>query len=593
MELAWQGWFTLGVLLLTLGGLAFTRYAPDLILVGALTLLIVSGVLTPSEALAGLANPGLATVGVLFAVVAGLIDTGSVQQLGRIVFGRTASLHVAKVRMMAPVIAMSAFLNNTPVVAMMVPAIEDWCRRQRISVSKFMLPLSYAAIFGGTCTLVGTSTNLIVHGLVLERTDLGPIGFFELAWVGLPFSLVATAFVVLAGPRLIPERKPPLDTPSDPREYVAELAVQPQSPLIGQTIEQAGLRNLPGAFVAEIERGDTVLPAVAPTEKLQSGDVLVFVGMVDSVADLVKLKGLAPVAHQLFKLDQPRPERRLIEAVISVNCPLVGQTIREGRFRARYGAVVIAAARAGERIRRKIGDIVLRPGDTLMLEAPPSFLEQQRNSRDFLLVSELQGWTAPRHERSRYAVSILAAMVLLTATSLLSMLEAALLAAGLMIATRCTTGSSARSSVDWSVLTIIGASLGLGAAMETTGAAQAIADSWLSIGGRDPMLALAVVFVLTSLFTCFITNNAAAVLVFPVAQATAASLGVSLWPFVVTIMMGASASFATPIGYQTNLMVYGPGGYRFGDYLRLGVPLVLLLGAMTLLIVPRVWPLVP
>ena len=591
MALTWEAWFTLGTLGLTLTALVFTRIAPDLILVAGLTLLLVGGVLEPGEALAGLANPGLATVGVLFAVVAGLIDTGSVGALSRLILGRRQSLAVTKARLMLPVIGMSAFLNNTPVVAMMVPAIEDWCRRQRVSVSKFMMPLSYAAIFGGTCTLIGTSTNLIIHGMVLDRTTLGPMGFFELAWVGLPFSVVATLFVIVAGPSLLPERKPPLAQPDDPREYVAELSVQPGSPLIGKTIEQAGLRHLPGAFVAEIERGDSVLPAVAPTERLQAGDVLVFVGMVDSVADLIKLKGLTPVAEQLFKLDVPRPERKLIEAVISDTCPLAGRTIREGRFRERYGAVVIAAARNGARIQGKLGDIVLRPGDTLMLEAPPSFMEQHRNTRDFLLISELVGWTAPRHERSRYAVTILAGMVLLTATSVLTMLEAALVAAGLMILTRCTTGPSARAQVDWSVLTVIGASLGLGAAMESSGAAGAIASTWISLAGDNPMTALAAVFLLTSLFTCFITNNAAAVLVFPIAQATAASLDVSLWPFVVTLMMGASASFATPIGYQTNLMVYGPGGYRFADYMRLGVPLVLLLGVVTLWIVPRVWPL--
>ena len=332
-----------------------------------------------------------------------------------------------------------------------------------------------------------------------------------------------------------------------------------------------------------------MLLAVAPIERLQGGDRLVFVGIVDSVVDLVKSKDLVPAPDQLFKLDTPRPERALVEAVVSRVSPLVGQTIRDGRFRSRYGAVVIAVARDGERVRGKVGDIKLRAGDTLLIEARPSFLEQQRHSRDFLLVSEIPGATPPRHERATVSVLILLAMVVAAAT-FADMFLAALVASGLMIATRCTTSARARASIDWSVLAVIGASFGLGTALETTAAAAYLARAWLSYAGGGPWLALAVVYLVTMVFTEFITNNAAAVLVFPVAQATANALEVSFWPFVVAIMMAASASFATPIGYQTNLMVYGPGGYRFADYVRFGLPLNLLLAAVTICLIPLFWP---
>ena len=241
-------------------------------------------------------------------------------------------------------------------------------------------------------------------------------------------------------------------------------------------------------------------------------------------------------------------------------------------------------------MRAKIGDIELRSGDTLLVESRPSFLTQQRNSRDFLLVSELQGVTLPRHEKSGIASAILAGMVVVAATGIVSMFEAALAAAGLMLITRCINLSAARESIDWSVLTVIGASLGLGQAMESSGAAEAIAYAWIAATGTHPLLALAAVYVTTSALTEVITNNAAAVVIFPIAAATAESLGVSLWPFVAVIMMGASASFATPIGYQTNLMVYGPGGYRFTDYLRIGLPLNVLLGIVTVLLAPLIWP---
>ena len=585
-----DAWITLAVVVCTLAALIGTRAAPDVVLVAALTVLMITGVLSPAEALQGLANPGLATVGVLYVVAAGLISTGAVHALGTTLLGWPRSTAAAQLRLMLPVVGVSGFLNNTPLVAMLVPVVEDWARRCQISVSKLMMPLSFAAIFGGTLTLIGTSTNLVVYGLVLEETSLGRMGFFEIGAVGLPCAIVGVLFVVFAQKWLLPERKPPLADFGEAREYALEMLLESPSPMIGKSVEEAGLRRLPGAFLAEIERGDTVLPAVAPTEKLQAGDRLLFVGAVSSVTELLRLRGLVPAPEQVFKLNAPRPERRVFEVVVSDRSPVTGRTIRDGRFRSRYNAVVLAVARNGERLRGKIGDIELQAGDTLLLESGPNFLTQQRDSRDFLLVSELQGITIPRHEKSWLALAILLVMVAAASTGALSMLEAGLVAAGLMVATRCITLNDARASVDWSVLTIIAAALGIGQAMQTSGIAEWVAQAWLGAAGGNPLLALAAVYLVTSVFTEMVTNNAAAVMVFPIAAAAAESLGVSLWPFVVVIMMAASASFATPIGYQTNLMVYGPGGYRFADYLRMGLPLNVLLGVVTVTLAPLIWP---
>jgi len=588
-----DAWLTLAVVGLTMAALVGSRVAPDFILVGSLTVLIVSGVLSPSEALAGLGNPGLATIGILYVVVAGLVETGAANAASTRLLGRPRSLASAQLRLMLPVSAVSSLLNNTPVVATMVPVVEDWSRRTGLAVSKLMIPLSYAAILGGTCTLIGTSTNLIVHGLVLETTDLGPMGFFAIGALGLPAVIIGTIFVVSVGRWLLPDRSPPLGEPEATREYTIEMQLENSSPLVGKSVEEAGLRHLPGAFLAEIERRDVVLPAVAPTERLQGGDRLLFVGAVESMADLLGMRGLVPVPDQVTKLAVPRPERSLVEVVVSASCPVVGRTIRDGRFRTRYEAVVVAVARNGERLRGKVGDIMLRAGDTLLLEARPMFAQRHRSSRDFLLVSEFRGSAVPRHDKAWLAGTILLGMVVVAALGVVSMLEAALVAGALMVITRCTTGSAARASVDWSVLIVIGAALGIGSAMEVSGAASAIAGSWLGLAGDNPLLALAAVYALTNLFTETITNNAAAVLVFPIAQATAVGLGVSLWPFVAVIMMAASASFATPIGYQTNLMVYGPGGYRFSDYARIGLFLNVLLGLVAVLLAPLVWPFTP
>ena len=585
-----DGWITLAILGFTVALLASSRVPADLTFGLALTLLILTGVLAPAEALEGLGNPGLVTVGVLYVVVSGLVETGAAYAIGARLLGRPSSEHRARIRLMLPVSVVSAFLNNTPVVAMMVPVVEDWARRIRVPVSKLMIPLSYAAILGGTCTLIGTSTNLVVNGLVLETTDLGSIGFFQIGALGLPALVVGTTFVVLFGRWLLPDRQAPFATPASGREYTIELMLEASSPLVGKTVEEAGLRNLPGAFLVEIERADTILPAVAPTEQLQAEDRLLFAGAVDSMAELMRVRGLVPVPDQLDKLSVPRPERSLVEVVVSDSSPVVRRTIRDARFRTVYDAVVLAVARDGQRLSGKVGDVTLRAGDTLLLETRPTFVAQYKSSRDFLLVGEVRGSAVPRHDRAWVALLVLAAMVGSAALGVLSMLEAALVAAGLMLITRCTTGSDARASIDWSVLIVIGAALGLGSAMESSGAALRIAEAWLGLAGENPWIALAAVYLLTSVFTELITNNAAAVLVFPIAQATAAGLGVSLWPFVGVIMIAASASFATPIGYQTNLMVYGPGGYRFGDYVRIGLPLNLLIGIVTVLLAPLVWP---
>jgi len=585
-----DAWITLLVVASSLACLVSNRFSPEIVLVGALASLLLFGVLDTTQALSGFANPGLVTVAILYVVVAGLVDTGAVQVFGARLLGRPRGVAGAQTRLMLPVMGISAFLNNTPVVAMLVPVVEEWCRRHQLSVSKLMLPLSYAAIFGGCCTLIGTSTNLIVHGLVLEHTTLGPMGFFDIAAVGLPVALVGFGFVLSTQRWLLPERIPPLLVAESAREYTIEFTVDRGSPLVGRSIERAGLRHLPGVFLSGIWRDDNVLVAVPPTEILQADDRLVFVGAVDSVVELVRQPGLTPVTDKQHDIATPRSNRQLVEVVISSSCPMIGHTIRDARFRSHYEAVVIAAAHNGARIEGRIGDIVLHAGDTLLLEARPTFVQQHQHNRDFLLIHPLRGDAVPRHDRAWLATSILVLMVVLATAGWLSMLEAALLAGGLMLVTQCTKAASARASIDWSVLVVIGASLGLGTAMQVSGLAQLIADSGLDLVGGQPWLALLVIYALTSAMTEVITNNAAAVLMFPIAQAAAETLGVSLWPFIAVLMLAASASFATPIGYQTNLMVYGPGGYRFSDYLRIGLPLNVVLGLVTVGLAPFIWP---
>ena len=585
----WQAILTAGAVVATLVGLLVVQRAPDMVMIFAVVTLLAAGIVSPEEALKGMSNEGMVTVAALFVVAAAIERTGALATLVDRVLGRPATLASAQFRTMVGPGVLSAFVNNTPVVALMVPAIRDWARKNRFPVSKLLMPMNAAVVLGGLCTLIGTSTNVVVSGLVAAKRG-HPLGMFDITWLGVPLFLVGLVYLVVAGKYLLRDRTPVLDSSADPRQYTLEMIVEPGSPLAGRSIEEAGLRHLDGLFLMEIDRGGHVIAAVSPTTGLEAGDRLVFVGVLDSVVELQKIRGLRPASDQVFSLDGPRSERVLVEAVVSASCPLVGRTIRDGHFRTTYGAVVIAVARDGERVQRKIGDIALEPGDTLLLEAGPSFLERQRSNRHFYLVSEVDGSNPPRHDKAWIAGVVLAAMVLAAATELVPMVAAALVAACAVVATRCISSGEARRSIEWESLLLIAASFGLARAMEKTGLAESIAHSTIAAAGDRPHLVLAALYFVTMVFTELMSNNAAAVLTFPIAWQTAADLGVNPMPFVMAITVAASCGFATPMGYQTNLMIYGPGGYKFADYVRFGGLLNLLVMALTVALAPLIWP---
>lgn len=609
-----EAWLTVGVIFASLGLLASTRLSTDVVLLGALTSLWGGGALlkylnltqtaifnTPQQAVGGFANDAVLTVGVLFLVVAGLQETGAIDLLVQRLLGQPKTTTGALLRMAGPVGVTSAFLNNTTVVALFLPIVNDWCKKSRLAPSKLMIPLSYLAILGGVCSLIGTSTNLIVNGLLQNLAGKGGLladytngmGMFEITWVGLPCAIGGSLFLMLTHRWLLPVRQSAVGQHSDPREYTVEMMVEPGSILVGKSIEEAGLRHLPSTYLMEIQRAGQVLQAVGPQERLQANDRLVFVGIASSMVDLQKIRGLKPATDQIFKLDSQRTQRILIEAVVSNTCPLVGMTIRDGHFRTRYNAVVIAVGRNGERIQEKIGNIVLQSGDSLLLEALPSFVDQQRNSRDFYLVSHLENSTPLRHERAWIAILIFLLMIVAVTAGWVSMLLGGAIATLLMLLTRCCTEDQAFREVNWRILLAIGASLGLGSALESTGAAKYMAESMVQALGTGPWISLAVIYLVTLIVTELITNNAAAVLMFPIAVATAIQVGVHPIPFIITVAVAASCGFATPLGYQTHMMVFGPGGYRFRDFLRIGAPMDLVVGAIAVTLIPVIWPFVP
>ncbi|WGK68517.1 SLC13 family permease [Candidatus Haliotispira prima] len=583
----WQGWFSLILMAGALTVLIFTRIGTHLVMLSVVAVLGSLGILDYREALEGFGNPGLITVAAMFVIAAGLQGAGSVDMLSGRLLGQPKSVRSALARIFAPVLLLSAFLNNTPVVATMIPAIHTWCRRIRIAPSKLMIPLSYTAILGGTLTMIGTSTNLVVNSQYQALTGEPGFSLFAITPLGLPVALVGLLFMWLCFPKWLPDRSDK-QAFANLREFTLEVCVASDGPLVGKTVMEAGLRDLERLYLAEIERQGSIITAVPSEEKLHAGDRLTFAGDTQAISDLLRINGIVPSSDSSCSLDRSEgggqghhAERCLVEAVVSPHCAAVGLAIRDARFRARYGAVVLAVARSGERVRGNLSSIVLETGDTLLLEARPAFVSRQRYSKDFLLISDFD-IEAPRRGRAYLAWGILLAVVALAAFNLLSMLNAALLGALAMIFSGCCSVSQAEKSLDLTVLLTIAASFALGAALQKTGVAGFLAPRILALSGGSPLLLLCLTYLAVSLLTAVITNNAAAVLLLPIVLEIVTEAGLPAKPFVFAIMMGASAGFATPLGYQTNLMVYGPGGYRFSDFLKVGLPMNLLLGIVTL-----------
>ena len=566
------------------------RLAVDFALVLCMTALLVSGVLTPNEAFQGFANTALFIIACFYVVSAAIKESGALHWWIMRWLGQRKPVSRAIPRIMWPVALISSVISNTPVVAIFIPLIQDWCRRHNITASKLLIPLSYASILGGTCTLIGTSTNLLVVGMLQGTPEADELSLFTPALVGLPLVVIGVLYFVVLGHRLLPARQGISESTPDSREYAVSMRVEEGGALSGMTIADAGLRHLQHSFLSELQSKGHVIPAVGPEEILKDNDILVFVGQPEAVSELRQFRGLVPAEGEILKLDVPYSSRALIEAVVSPTSNLVGKTVKESTFRTLFGGVILSVSRNGQRISQKVGSIVVRSGDTLLLEAARGFVRRHRYNRDFLLLSRIDDATIPNLSKAPVALGLLGLFIVLVVTGSLSLIAASLLLVIALGATKCISLEFAQRSVDMRLLLAIGASLALGFALQKTGLAGLAAQGIMSLADGNPYINLLLLYVVTVIVTELITNNAAAVLMFPLAQSLSVELDASLLPFVMTIMFAASASFLTPFGYQTNLMVQGPGGYQFGDYFRVGILLSLLVGVTVVLLVPIVWP---
>ncbi len=589
--MTFDAWLTLAVLAGMIVILARDIVAPSVAVVGSVVVLLVARVIGPGEAFQGFSNSAPITVAALYVLARAVDKTNAIQPLVGWVLGEQSSVRASLTRLLVPSAAASAFLNNTPIVAMLVPQLTNWADRHRTSVSRFLMPLSFAAMFGGMITLIGTSTNLVVSGL-LESHGYSALGMFELSPIGVPLAVAGIAAIVILAPNVLPERRAPRQALSESaREFVVAMEVEAGGPLDGKAVGEGRLRNLEGVFLVEVERdGETIVP-VAPETVLHGGDRLTFVGKADTVLDLQALRGLRSREAEHFReFDTHR--HTFFEAVIGPGSPLVGGTLKEAGFRGRYQAAVVAIHRAGQRVRAKLGAVRLHAGDTLLLISDPGFGDRWRDRSPFLLVSRVGGSAPAVSRKAPLVIGILAAVVVIAALGVMPILHAALVAAFAVVLLGVLTPGEARHAVDLDVILVIAGAFGLAAALEGSGLAQRGADGlvtafgeWGATGG------LAGVTVATIGLHAIITNNATAVLMFPIAISTATQLGADPRPFAVCVAIAASAGFLTPIAYQTNVMVYGPGGYRFGDYARLGWILTIIVLAATVLLVPVFWPL--
>ncbi len=580
-------YFTFVILIILTVVLVKDIVSAEIAVFGALIIFLLAKIITVKEAFAGFSNPGVISIALLFIVAGGLKSAGLMNTLSGIMLGKNNSgLRFKLLRLMLPVTASSAFMNNTPIVAILLPSVKSWAEKNNLSPSKFLIPLSYAAILGGMITLIGTSTNLIVHGLLIQN-GLKGFSFFEITPVGILVAFFGVIYVVILAPRWLPERIKSTSSIENAREFVIELKVTPDFADVGKTVEEAGLRHLKGLFLFQIERNGEVITAVGSHEKIKIGDRLFFTGLPETIVELQKRPGLQLIKDVDFELKNYDSDKvKIFEAVISNTSPLIGKSVRDSQFRTMYGGVILAIHRNGERIEKKIGDIVLKSGDTLLVLAESSFYDKWYNSKDFYLIAGSYPVDSKPLKQAIIAVTTLIGMILFVVFHLLELPVAAGLAAIILVVTKVISPRRAREFVDFKVLLVIASAFGIAQAINNSGMAEFLAKlllyfkSYLGIVGL-----LAGLFYLTSFYNTIITSNATAALVFPIAITLAKDTGLPVHPFALILAIAAAASFASPLSYQTNLMVFGPGGYRFRDYIKFGLPLQLGVGIIAIIVV--------
>ena len=583
-------WITIATVLSMFTVLLLTKLRADLVFLGAIAILFVTGVLNAKEAFSGFSSTSVVIIGVLFVVVAGLTHTGVLQWIVKHLLGQPESYSKAVIRLMLPVAGLSSFLSNTTVVALFVGIVKMWSKKLGVSPSKLLIPLSYASGMGGVCTLIGTPPNLIISGLYAENTGVA-MNVLTTTIPGL-FCLFIGVLSIIAMRNLLPDRKAPESAFESTSEYTVELLVPSDNPNIGMTFNEAGLNNVRGGNLIEVVHFDEFVSPAGGDEILMGGDRLIYSGQIDEILELKKTHGLVNADHYVFTLSEIDKNRQLRTAYVTFGSSLIGKAIGNTNFEKDYGLVLVAVARSGKRIEQSPREVVIQAGDTLLLDCPPK-LKIDTSS----LASKLHFFDSDQvpniGKKTLISTTIMIAMVVLSALNIIPLLQCAFLAAMAMLIFKCCNVDQAMKSINWEILMVFAGSVVLGVAIQKTGIAERLAFGILDVCGDNPIVVMTAICFVGTFITEFISNTAAGAMFFPIMYQAAEKLGYEPFPFLVALMVSVSSSFATPIGSPTHMLVYGPGGYRFSDFMRIGLLMNLIILAANIFIVNIIYPLTP
>lgn len=581
------------IIVLMLLGLLFEVMRADFLIFLTLVVFLLSGIISNTEALSGFANEGMLTILLLFIVAGAIQKHGIIELVVYRLLGKGKNIKASMLKVLLPLGLSSGFLNNTPIVVALTPILKNWAIDNNYSPSKFLMPLSYMTILGGTITMIGTSTNLVVHGLLLSA-GLEGFSFFTLSVVGIPITIVGLIFLLTIGYRLLPEHLGAKQQISqETKEFLAEAVIEDEFELAGNTVTELGKEVFDGIYIIEILRNNKRVFPINGMTVVEEGDHIIFSGSLNTIAKIQKEKGVSvKTGTELTLEDLKNDDNVLVETVVSHNSSLLNRTIKQVNFKNRYNAGVIAIHRNNQRIKSRVGDIVLKTGDTLLLIADQTFIDRNKHSSDFYVITPVQPPEKLKQDMTKGWIGLVALllMILVVTMGWLSMLEAMLVLVVLLVGFRFINPTEITSFIQFDVILLIASAFGVGAAMTESGLAQYVASGLTYLS--TPFGVLGVIFIIyfvTNTFTEVITNSAASVLMFPIALEMANAINVDYMGLVVTIAIAASASFMTPIGYQTNLIVYGPGGYKFSDYLKVGTPLSLIVMVVACFIIYFVW----
>jgi di/tricarboxylate transporter len=587
-------WIISAILVLTLFFLISERIPVDLTAIGIMVALVLFKILSPKEAVMGLAHPAVVTVGAMFVISKGMMRTGAVEFIGRYVirFSR-GNRYLSLIIILLTVGTASAFINNTPVVILFIPVVMAMCCEFGLSPSQFLIPISYASILAGTCTLIGTSTNIIISDLSAVSSH-GAIDMFELGLLGLPIAIVGILFILVVSPKLMPSLRNPTCQlqDSEHRRYLAELKIPRGSSLIDKEVVTAFDEKYPGLEVLELIRYSHIYHPLRDRVNISPDDLILVKGSLNDLVAILNHEDVElPLTEKGLSFGVEKDDTLVVELIISPQSNLPGQRLLDTGLMRDPDIHVIAIKRHNLHFtERQIQDVRLRTGDMILVWCKGGKLESMRSETDYIIIEDVHEEII--HKRKAWlAMIIFGGLVGAATMGLAEIMVCAMTAAFLMVITGCLQMRDVYRSLQGGVLLLIAGTIALGTAMEKTGTSQLYADAFLSLfSGLSPQMVLGGIILLTSISTQILSNNATAVLIFPIAVSTALSLGVDPKPFIIGVCFGASACFATPIGYQTNLLVYGPGGYRFSDYLKMGIPLNVLVFVMSTLFIPIIWP---